>query len=101
MKVLAIDKMMAVYLITQLVEDFQNVKPGHTVAFICRDSRFREMLEHWLKCRYKDDTIKVTRKDEFDSGVDFYLEILDDECPTKFALRLLQGNEFLVTLLGD
>ncbi len=97
MKVLSIDEMLAVYILSRLEEDFVDAKPQHSVTFVCRDSRFRELLEHWLKCKYKDDNISVTVKNE----VIFYLEIFDDECPTKFTLRLLQGKEILVTLLDE
>jgi len=99
MKTLSTDKMLATYLLVQLHDDFKDAKPGHSVAYRCRDSDFREMLEHWLRCSFKNGTLKITKRDEFDHrGVEFFLEVVDDQCPTRFALRLLNGMEFLVTL---
>lgn len=99
MKVLATDKMLATYLLIQIQDDFKDARPGNSVAYRCRDSRFHELLEHWLRCRYKDECTTVTPKGEFYRDGEFVLEVKEKGGHASFLISLLESKRVLVTLL--
>ncbi len=102
MRVLSVDKMLEIYMLALLVEDFQDAAPGYTVDYLCDAAELREMLFFWLGGQYNGQYLKVSLQDEardHGQGMYFQLEIQDDSfLPVIFSVHLLRSGEFSITL---